>query len=84
MKNLIKGIVNMVSVGIGASLTRNCSAVVNNKVALLQMQNIDYVPNFNQNTLFINLVIWSIVLLITYTLWKKEIKYFLCKSKAKK
>lgn len=80
MKKLIKGIVNIVSVSIGASLTRNCSAVLNNKVALLQMQNIDYVPNFNQNTLIINLVIWSIVLLITYILWRKEIKHFLYKK----
>lgn len=59
-------------------ITRQTSTSISNRIALLQMQNMDYVPPSNLGTLaLLDLSAVIVIALVTYLLWNKEISDFI-------
>lgn len=77
MKQALKAILSFGLISFGAVLTRSLSIGITNDIALLQMQNVNYVPNLNATSPTVNFIIWCIVIIFTYMLWRKDIKKIL-------
>lgn len=80
MKQVIKAITNSFIVFIGIEIARNASVNLTNEIAVNQMTNSSYVPNLSQSNSCVNFSILLVVILITYLIWRKEIKSIINKK----
>lgn len=74
VKYLIKSISTIAVIGLSYIVGRNASANLSIDESLLQMQNIDYIPQLNNTYTFVNLLVWLVAFLLFCLIWRKEIK----------
>lgn len=73
MKPVLKGIFTAGVVLVASVLGRQASVGLTNDLAMLQMQNVDYIPNLSGTYGLINTATWLVAGLIVGLIWKKEI-----------
>lgn len=71
---LFKAFANIGIISVLLSIMRNATTKINMDLALMQMQNSNYIPNFTQSTGFVNLVGVGLIILFTCIIWQNEIR----------
>lgn len=71
---LFKAFANIGIISVLLSIMRNATTKINMDLALMQMQNSNYIPDFTRSTGFVNLVGGGLIILFTYIIWQNEVR----------